>query len=52
MNINTYASLKTRYTTAEGKKCKDVDKGLHQVPVTVDFMGQIGYDILGAYIKY
>ena len=52
MNINTYASLKTRYTTTDGKKHKDIDKGVHQVPVTVDFMGQMGYGILGVYIKY
>ncbi|MGM9704449.1 MAG: hypothetical protein ACI3YB_00470 [Prevotella sp.] len=52
MNINTYASLKTRYKTPEGKKRKEINKGVHQVPVTVDFMGQMGYGIFGAYIKY
>ena len=52
VNFNTYASLKTRYSTSEGHSVKDLDKHLHQNPVTVDFMGHLKYGALGLYVKY
>lgn len=52
VNFNTYASLKTRYTTPEGQGIKELDTHLHQNPVTVDFMGHLKYGALGLYVKY
>ena len=52
VNFNTYASLKTRYTTPEGQGVKELDTHLHQNPVTVDFMGHLKYGALGLYVKY
>ena len=52
VNFNTYASLKTRYTTPEGQGVKELDTHLHQNPVTVDFMGHVKYGALGFYVKY
>ena len=52
VNFNTYASLKTRYTTPEGQGVKELDTHLHQTPVTVDFMGHLKYGALGLYVKY
>lgn len=52
VNFNTYASLKTRYTTPEGQGVKELDTHLHQNPVTVDFMGHVKYGALGLYVKY
>ncbi len=52
VNFNTYASLKTRYSTSEGHSVKDLDKHLHQNPVTVDFMGHVKYGAFGLYVKY
>ena len=52
VNFNTYASLKTRYTTPEGQGVKELDTHLHQNPVTVDFMGHVKYGAIGLYVKY
>ena len=52
LNFNTYASLKTRYTTPEGQGVKELDTHLHQNPVTVDFMGHVKYGAFGLYVKY
>lgn len=52
VNFNTYASLKTRYTTPEGQGVKELDTHLHQNPVTVDFMGHVKFGVLGWYVKY
>ncbi len=52
VNFNTYASLKTRYSTSEGHSVKDLDKHIHQNPVTVDFMGHVKYGAFGLYVKY
>jgi hypothetical protein len=52
VNFNTYASLKTRYTTPEGQGVKELDTHLHQNPVTVDFMGHVKYGAFGLYVKY
>ena len=52
VNFNTYASLKTRYTTADGHGIKELDKHLHQNPVTVDFMGHLKFGAIGWYVKY
>lgn len=41
INFNTYASIKSRYHDAEGKKHKDIYKHIHQKPVTVDLMGTL-----------
>lgn len=51
VNINTYASYKTRYTI-DGGKHKDIIKGVHQMPITIDLMAQAGYDNYGFYVKY
>lgn len=52
VNLNTYASLKTRYTL-DGNKHKDMFTNVHVKPVTVDFMATAGlahgFDI---YVKY
>ena len=52
VNFNTYASLKTRYTTPEGQGVKELDTHLHQKHVTVDFMGHVKFGVLGWYVKY
>ena len=52
VNFNTYASLKTRYTTPEGQGVKQLDTHLHQNPVTVDFMGHLKFGAIGWYVKY
>lgn len=51
LNLNTYGSLKTRYTV-EGKDAKDFQKKIHQKPTSVDFMGSISWHGFGLYVKY
>ena len=52
-NFNTYASIKNRYTDANGEKHKDVMKHIHQKPFTIDIMAE--FNILNktsVYCKY
>ena len=51
LNVNTYASIKTRYKL-DGQKIKDMDKHIHQKPVTVDLTAGFGWQGLGVYVKY
>lgn len=51
LNFNTHATYKTRYKL-DGKDISETIKDIHQVPVTVDFMVQFGYNSLGIYAKY
>lgn len=52
VNINTYASVKTRYKTAEGKR-KLLDKHIHQTPVTIDIKAKYRLcDGVNLYAKY
>lgn len=50
--INTYSSYKVEYVGADGGKIKNSIKGMNVVPVSVDFMAQIGHGNLGLYAKY
>lgn len=50
-NINTYGSILTRYKL-DGEKVKTKNKSVHQSPLTVDFMAQIGFGSFGVYMKY
>ncbi len=51
LNFNTYASLKTRYKL-DGEKTKEMDKNLHQSPVTIDLMARFSFRVVGLYVKY
>lgn len=51
LNISTYGSLKTRYRM-NGEKQKEVDKHIHQQPVTVDFYASMGHNDIGVYFRY
>lgn len=51
LNFNTYSSIKTRYSV-NGEKQKDLTKGLHKNPVTVDFMVRLRMKSFGFYAKY
>lgn len=50
-NLNTYASIKTRYKL-QGEKKKAVYKDIHHAPFTVDFMGTLVTPWLNFYVKY
>lgn len=51
--VNTFASFKVKYEDANGNNVKFVEsKGLNIAPLTLDFMGQIGYDEWSIYAKY
>lgn len=51
LNLNTYASIKTRYRQ-DGHKIKEMHKNIHQNPVTVDFMLGAQWRMVGIYAKY
>lgn len=52
VNLNTYGSLKTRYTV-NGEKYKDTFTKVHLTPVTVDFMATVYLrHCLNFYVKY
>ncbi len=51
LKVNTYASLKTRYTL-DGEKHKYIHKDIRQKPVSVDLMASFGWRFLGVYVKY
>ena len=51
--VNTFASYKVKYKDANGNTIKFVEsKGLNIAPLTLDFIGQIGYDEWSIYAKY
>ena len=53
INFNTYASIKNRYTDANGQKHKDIIKHIHQKPVTVDLMLNVNVlNWVNFYCKY
>jgi hypothetical protein len=52
LSVNTYGSLKTRYTDENGAKHKYFNKNIHQTPVTVDFKGELNFGVIGVYVKY
>ena len=51
LKVNTYASLKTRYTL-DGRDYKEFSKDIRQKPVSVDLMAGVGWKFLGVYAKY
>lgn len=51
VNLNTYASYKTRYKV-DGRKVKEMIHDVHQLPVSVDFMAQVGCSAMSFYVKY
>lgn len=50
--FNTYASLKTKYTEADGTKQEAFDKNIHPNPVTIHLQGQLTWKAIGVYVKY
>ncbi len=51
LHLNTYASIKTRYTL-DDRKHKDISKNIHQRNATVSFMVGATYRGIGFYAKY
>ena len=51
LNFNVYSSIKTRYSI-DGEKQKDITKGLHRNPVTVDLMVKLQMKYFNIYAKY
>lgn len=51
ININTHASIKTRYKD-NGVKVKETDSNIHQSPITVDLMANLRFKSIGLYFKY
>ena len=51
LNFNVYSSIKTRYRI-DGEKQKDITKGLHRNPVTVDLMVKLQMKYFNIYAKY
>lgn len=51
--VNTFASYKVNYKDLEGNSVTRVEsKGLNVAPLSLDFMGQIGYGCWSIYAKY
>jgi len=51
--VNTFASYKVKYKDSEGNSITKVEgKGLNVAPLSLDFMGQIGYGSWNVYAKY
>lgn len=51
VDINTYASMKTRYTL-NGIKYKDFNDHIHQAPFTADLFASTGIDNFGIYLRW
>lgn len=51
LNFNTYASIKTRYIE-NGEKVKDMNKNIHQRPVSVDLQASLRWRSISIYAKY
>ena len=52
VNFNTYGSLKTRYRMPEEGKQKELNKRIHQVPVTADVFTSVGLNDVGFYLRW
>lgn len=51
--VNTFASHKVKYKDTNGDTVKKIEgKGLNVAPLSLDFIGQIGYGSWGIYAKY
>lgn len=50
--INTYGSMKTHYTDAEGNKIKLLDKDINQQKVSVDLEANLSFHSIGIYARY
>ena len=51
--VNTFASYKVKYKDSDGNSVTKVEgKGLNVAPLSLDFMGQIGYGAWSIYAKY
>lgn len=51
LKINTYGSVKTRYTL-DGRKRRDLDRHIRQRPATLDFQTEAAWRRLGVYVQY
>lgn len=51
VNLNTYCSVKTRYTI-DGHEQKDINKNVKVNPVTIDLMGTLSLRNFNVYFKY
>lgn len=50
---NVMSTYRVKYKNADGDKINKIEShGLNTNPLTLDFMGQIGYDMLSIYAKY
>lgn len=52
VNFNTYGSVKTRYRLPEEGKQKELNKRIHQVPVTADVFTSVGLNDVGFYLRW
>ena len=55
VNVNTHASIKTRYALGcdrEKKGFKETCSNIHQKPVTVDFKAELMISPISFYFKY
>jgi hypothetical protein len=51
--VNTFASYRIRYKDANGNMIENVEgKGLNVAPLSLDFLGEIGYGSWTVYAKY
>lgn len=51
--VNTFASYKVKYKDTNGNTVKQIEsKGLNIAPLTLDFIGQLGYGDWSIYAKY
>lgn len=55
VSFNTHASIKTRYIASENGNVvehKDTDNNIHPTPVTLSFLGGVGFNGTSVYVKY
>ncbi len=53
LNLNTYASVKTRYQDAGGNECEEFNKNIAINKTTVDFFGSLSWNrTVGIYVRY
>ncbi len=50
--LNLFRSQKLKYKSADGKKVKQHNKGFNVARVSFEFMGQIGLNNIGVFVKY
>lgn len=51
LNLNTYASMKTKYKVGDDRM-KYFDKDIQHSPITFDFIASVSWRHLGLYAKY